>query len=393
VLGIVRKMFVKSEPCNPLVASPRLKGKAIILWVFVLVLAVWIPGGFAKAATLSQSNKEYCRFSIAGPIETGDLEKVKAIAVAGKLFAESNLEAAVVGDNGAAICLDSPGGSYIEGIAIAKLVSEKGIATVVEDGAECLSACAIIFMAGRTHGAEQDYTNRKLHVRGTLGFHRPYLTFPISEEKKYSGIDVNNSADVIIDAVTFMLSLSNEKGNFDIDNRMKPSLIEGMLQTGADELLLIDTIDEVGRWGIDVFGNSSPRQLSDAYLYNACANFVAWSIDQSNSDDFATAQNSGLTSHSPVTQIREMDRPAIQGAIRSYTIVPGKSGYASVWCTANLYVNDQSGMPFIRMCATDQFIGITYGNCSAMQEAYDLWVSPVAVYPPSTKLKEIASDD
>lgn len=363
-----------------------------MLHLMALAFAACLFAGLpAEASSITSTDNPLCRYSITGVIESGDLEKIKAIAVQGKLFNADLAEAEIMGDNAAAICLDSPGGSFVEGIAIAKFFSEKGVATVIDEGATCASACAIMFMAGRTHGVEEDYTNRKLHANGSLGFHRPSLTLIEAPNKSYTAKELNDSADFVVSAVTYLLSLGNEQGSFDLDRRMKPSLIEGMLRTGADDLLMVDTVDEIGRWGIDVIGTKSPHKFTNANLYNACANFIAWNIDQSNTDEY-TAINSSLGEAS-VKKLDPSKRPAIDGLISSYIVTPGKSGYLSAMCVVNVYKSRETGDPYLRLCAQDDYIGITYGKCFENTEAYDSWVSPLAIHSPSTTLQSLNASD
>lgn len=44
--------------------------------------------------------------------------------------------------------LNSPGGSVVEGLNIARLVEERGITTLVTEGHNCFSSCSFIFLAG-----------------------------------------------------------------------------------------------------------------------------------------------------------------------------------------------------------------------------------------------------
>ncbi len=74
------------------------------------------------------------------------------------------------------ICLNSPGGSVLEGVKLAKQFYKQGVGTVIPAGAECHSMCAILFMMGIAQGPEVSFVNRKLHVTGTLGFHRPIVS-------------------------------------------------------------------------------------------------------------------------------------------------------------------------------------------------------------------------
>lgn len=46
------------------------------------------------------------------------------------------------------LAFNSPGGSVIEGLSIARLVEERGITTLVTEGHSCFSSCSFIFFAG-----------------------------------------------------------------------------------------------------------------------------------------------------------------------------------------------------------------------------------------------------
>lgn len=74
--------------------------------------------------------------------------------------------------------LDSPGGNFQAGIDIARIFDRNGVSTIVPEGAECLSACAVIFMAG-THmsmgGEGGEIRDRTVHLPARLGFHRPKI--------------------------------------------------------------------------------------------------------------------------------------------------------------------------------------------------------------------------
>lgn len=357
--------------------------------LYAVFLSGWINVNTAEAAKLVKSERPTCRYTLEGTIEQGDLAKIEEIAQDGRLFTTGNAEVEVLGDEAAILCLNSPGGSFLEGVAIAKFISKSGIATVIDAGQSCASACAIVFMAGRTVGAEDDYTNRKLHIDGVLGFHRPFISLPNSDVKEYTANDINQTSDVIMDAITFFLSLSNQQGNFNNETRLKPSLIEAMLRTGRDDLLYVDTVDKAGRWEIDVFGYERSKDINREKIYNTCANFIAWRIDQSNADDFVSAKANGLDTSTLVTELNDSEKPTLQGITSSFRVMPGKSGYASVDCIVNVYENAETEIPTLSVCARDGFTGLSYGNCYSTSEAYDLWVTPIASYPPNRRLSTL----
>ena len=109
---------------------------------------------------------------LAGKIVSGDFDRFYALARDLNLTAKPN-SGEPVNTAVSALCLDSPGGKWIEGRQIALFVHKYGIATRVLAGTECYSSCALVFMAGRSLGGEVDGPRRILHVQGRLGSHAP----------------------------------------------------------------------------------------------------------------------------------------------------------------------------------------------------------------------------
>ncbi|MDR6829019.1 hypothetical protein J2X48_002934 [Bosea sp. BE271] len=66
----------------------------------------------------------------------------------------------------AVVVLDSNGGLLLPGLEIGKAIRLKGFATVVPEGFQCASACALAWLAG---------TPRLLSPSGRVGFHAAYL--------------------------------------------------------------------------------------------------------------------------------------------------------------------------------------------------------------------------
>ena len=67
------------------------------------------------------------------------------------------------------LCLRSGGGDTHEAVAIAQFLLDLDgptIATVVEDGRTCASACAVIFLAGRAPAPRGAWPQRFVHPRG-----------------------------------------------------------------------------------------------------------------------------------------------------------------------------------------------------------------------------------
>lgn len=111
-----------------------------------------------------------------GPVQMGDLEKLEAVFDAHIQCDADALPAE--GGNCAVLTLRSPGGNYIEGLKLAQFLRDNRIATVIEAGSECYSACAFAFLGGTGYSSQDGigvYVDRVVEPEAILGFHAPYF--------------------------------------------------------------------------------------------------------------------------------------------------------------------------------------------------------------------------
>jgi hypothetical protein len=199
-----------------------------------------------------------CTIQLSGPIVAGDAQKLKALGRQneGKLRLSGTL------------CLDSPGGSYKEGIAIAELLLDQGLTTIVTSGAVCYSACALIFMTG---GDWQDGRAWYRYVQpgGELGFHAPYITrLP---NQLYTKDEMEEIYRFAIKSIRDLTHLGREHH---VPNTFLPTpILAELLDKGPSELFLIDTVYKATQLKIDINGARTPR-VTPAALYSACANLL-----------------------------------------------------------------------------------------------------------------------
>lgn len=216
--------------------------------------------GIADAATISRSSHPSCDLQLSGPIETGDVDRLRS-AISG---VEGPLQ----------LCLDSPGGNYSEGMRIVNLVlaSPSGIGMVVERGQDCASACAFIFLSGHVkatvNGVTTKLPDRTLHVLGSLGFHGPHIRPGVAT---YDAKLVPAAHAAGLNAVGYLLSL-DEEGLFPL------SLLGAGLEKGPDEFLSIDTVGQAGAWHINLAGYRTPSAFKQSQLEQACDNTDAWDV-------------------------------------------------------------------------------------------------------------------
>ena len=107
------------------------------------------PGGGAKidVQTVTQDGQELTFISIEGELVLGD---------------EKRFGNAAMGFSSAIVMLSSPGGNLFSGIEIGRDIRLKGFATLVPEGFQCASACALAWLGG---------SPRFMGAGSTVGFH------------------------------------------------------------------------------------------------------------------------------------------------------------------------------------------------------------------------------
>jgi len=149
---------------------------------YLLAATLYFAGALtANAAVISIVSMQY---SAAQPIPhihyegdtvTGDVETLRGIY---ESFVKCRIEC--LGPDGAStavLTMSGPGGAYSEGLALADFLRQNHIATVVERGAVCYSACAFAFLGGSGYSSQQGmgtYIDRQIEPGGIVGFHAPY---------------------------------------------------------------------------------------------------------------------------------------------------------------------------------------------------------------------------
>lgn len=107
----------------------------------------------ARAADIEavELDEETVAIFVIGTIETGDASKFRRVA--------ANHEEAIV-------MLESPGGATVEAIDIGEAIRLLGYSTLVINGSDCTSACALIWLAG---------SPRIITTTARVGFHATYI--------------------------------------------------------------------------------------------------------------------------------------------------------------------------------------------------------------------------
>jgi hypothetical protein len=99
--------------------------------------------------------------------------------------------------------LNSPGGSFVDGMAIAKFVHERGFRTDVDNSDECTSMCAIIWLAG---------SKRYYGGKAKIGFHSMSTVWVDNQGNRIEGRQrtAYNAGNALVGAFYNQLGLSDE---------------------------------------------------------------------------------------------------------------------------------------------------------------------------------------
>lgn len=214
---------------------------------------------------------------IFGPIESGDAEKFASVVSA------LGVDQMVTGADGADVIvrLHSPGGSFREAIEIARIVDTNKLQTFVERNSECLSACAVIFMAGTYQPGfrEQEVRWRKVEWPVKLGFHRPFvrefeLDIPQDVLAQVSAEDLEAIFNAeFLAAFDTANELIQEMLRVDPAD-WRPELLVRMLTAttkNADgQFVYLATVDDALTWGLDIINAVPPASESkkDGFVEN-----------------------------------------------------------------------------------------------------------------------------
>lgn len=218
----------------------------------MLVSALWLsaPPTWVGAAEISRTfdAEDGCYLRLDGPIVPGDLER----------FLPSLQNSP---RSQRILCLNSPGGSLHEAVLIGQRLTNVG--TRIEAGKQCLSACAVIFMAGRRSIDDRvAVPDRIMHATARLGFHAPALTIA---DGRYDSETVSQAYDVSTRAIAVLIDASS-------DWHFPNGRLTEMLGTPASSMTYVETIADAARWDVEVDGIGWPVKISRRSVAFACEN-------------------------------------------------------------------------------------------------------------------------
>lgn len=265
-----------------------LKFSKLIYFLYFLFFNISLP---VNAASVSQQVSQQmsqmgCDVLVEGLIQEGDAIKLEQALIAqDKKIAGQNYNGPLIGARPGShkrVCFDSPGGSFIEGLALGKVLLKARKGSAIGKNMVCESACALAFMGGSgvSGGIEgSDDHDRALHPDGRLGFHAPSINVP---NQTYEKSIVEKAYRVAIKSIAAIVETKNEL-NIDYvpgtDQRVSfkydipDSLLLFMLSTPPDQMSYVETIKDASRWSIRIEPinmNSAPEPI-EAFA-NACDN-------------------------------------------------------------------------------------------------------------------------
>lgn len=209
-------------------------------------------------------------FHYSGPVDPGDFDKFAARYF--EVVTCSPERLGQDGDNCAVVTMDSPGGNYVEGLMMAEFFRANAIATLVQTGSECHSACAMAFMGGSGRSGDRNvgaYVDRTVEPGGLVGFHAPYFQNELVEQLivEYGTETVlGSSRDLIADMVENIVQ-------WNVDQQV----IAQMIAMGPNEIYGLETPEDLFLARTDlsaaplIYWNNDPASA----LRFACANLLA----------------------------------------------------------------------------------------------------------------------
>lgn len=240
------------------------------------VIALIVLGSSATAATIQEVSGSQigCTLKVSGILEDGDAERVASYVGEGWQYKGR-------------ICFDSPGGSWMEGLELARAI--RRTSTGVDDGDLCESACFLAFMAGTFHRTEDrtPVADRVMHPGARVGYHAPSL--PI-RGGRYDARIVSEAYNLALTTVAELIQLRNERqisrAVYGELYEFRDELIEDMMRTPPDTMRHVETVGDATFFNIQIHPVELPANLTYRHAAQACKALGRISQDFDMTEDY-----------------------------------------------------------------------------------------------------------
>ena len=365
--------------------------RCLFLWCLALLAAV-APSEAAEIRLLGTTRVDgvlTTQLSLSGPIARGDADKIDAgLKDAGF---NTTRDGAYIGR--AVLYLDSPGGNFAEGVAIAKRLRSSIVATVIRKDARCLSACAIAFLGGTELGGEEvRLVSRTVEIGGVLGFHAPFLDVPRGQ---YDKPTVDRTYAVAVSSIADLIKLAESIG-------VSTDVLPEVLETGTGQFKFIQTVDDFARFNIGIAPQPKIPHVTETMVKNVCRNKLVWTKTKYPTDGEDFLVQAGFA---PKPLLNTISVKSFTGAPAMRTIVAtGNAGEGIVqWCLFDWSTDDGRLFSWCRgyiEVVSDQWGAVVQkardfdkgGESGTPAISCDFSVSDVvAMAPASTNVKDLQS--
>ena len=202
---------------------------------------------------------------------------------------------------------------------------------MIDDGANCLSACAVMFVLGtepsldNSGGCTSLEFDRRMHVNATMGFHRRDLSLP--EDGPLCSADAERRFDIAFLSILEFVRVGNNWKQIEEMPAIAPDLLRNMLQHEGEDFFCIDTVDKAGRWDISGFRYDPPETISAREAVNSYDNLSNWVFGLAN----IPVENADIESLKALTDRHDPGRHQLQASPTARMTVLGRAIRYITW--------------------------------------------------------------
>jgi hypothetical protein len=225
---------------------------SLLLLVSLLAVSPAVGAEIKEVAPVKAGEEQIQKITLTGRIEAGDADKLE------NLISENDYTI---------VSLNGDGGDYQEALAVAKVFSDSIAMTIVEDGASCLSACAIAFLGGSGDTDDSgDYAAaRSIAPTARLGFNAP--TLDVSDTTLTKQTVESAYAHVLKFISDFVLASNNL--------HVAPEVIAEIISPRGSETYFVKDAHDLAHLGIEIQKVAPPSALTPSMARNLCQ--MGWS--------------------------------------------------------------------------------------------------------------------